>query len=124
MKNTIGAGILILQLILIVTSRFADTKYYCWAPHDDQNVLEIDVVIDNQTLSRKAINQRYRLDDAYYWTGEEVKLVNIEARYVGNIKDKIRQYESTYGKKQKAEVKLTYWKNGGEAQYWTWPEAR
>ncbi len=123
MKNAIGISILIIQLLFIATSRLGDTKYYCWAPHDDQNIYTISVIIDNKTLTREETNERYKLDYTYYWTGEKLKWMNIESRYMGNVIDKVRQYESTYGKHEGAKVKITYRKNGGNAQHWTWPEA-
>lgn len=122
MKNVIGGSLILLQLFLIVNARFIPAKYFCWAPHDEQNVYELAVTINKKVLTQEEINKRYHLEAGYYWVDSAYQKVNIEARSIENVKDLVAQYESTYGKLDQADVKLTYWRNGGNAQHWRWPK--
>ena len=95
---------------MIGYARFVPSRYFCWAPMDSQNLYEIEVVIDGQSLSDDAITARYR---------QPAKGGNWQA--IQHVIDKTRQYEQTYGRNDGAEVVIRYTVNGGVEESWTWP---
>lgn len=106
----VGVAFLLLQLALVVRARFVDERFFCWAPFDEATRFETQVVIGGRTLSREETNRRYRHGSAGW-----------ENHSVHNVLRMIRQYESTYGRSDQAQVTVTYSINGHPSRIWTWP---
>ena len=120
MKLFFGGSLLIAQLALIIYARFDVAKYYCWAPHDQQCVFHLSVIIDEQPLLNEQINKRYHFNTWRYWDDGAYEWVNLESRSIKNVESIIRQYEKTYGKDDHAKVTLSYRVNGGQEETWQW----
>ena len=120
MRLLIGGLLIFLQLFLIVYARFSTIRYYCWAPHDEQVVYNVSVIINQKPLSHEQVNERYKLRTWRYWKDDAYSWVNLESRSVENVKSIIRQYEQTYGKNDNASVTLNYSINGGTEKTWSW----
>ena len=62
LKNIIGVGLLVFQVIMIVYARFVPARYYCRAPRDSINEYKLDVFLNGQNLNPEDIKKRYRID--------------------------------------------------------------
>lgn len=100
-----------LQIIGIVVTKFSDVKYFCWAPYDEISRYKISVMLEGDKLDSREIQHRYR-----------TSAKGRENRSISNLISVIRQYETTYGSKQNAIVKLSYLTNGHEERVWIWPD--
>ncbi len=103
----IGLIFLGLQMISIVYTRFIPERFFCWAPYDQHSSYKIEVTIDDKSLTRQEVRKRYR----YYAEGWE-------QRSIYNIINLVRQYETTYGKEDNAEVRISYTINGYREGVW------
>lgn len=97
------------QIGSIIISRFSESKYFCWVPYDEISHYSISVTVNGKLLSADEIENRYRR-----------KPNDRENRDIHNLISILSQYESTYGKEDKARVVLTYSTNGHEAKAWIW----
>lgn len=111
MRTVIAVILLAAQFGFVIAARFNDARYYCWAPHDAQNEYHVRVWVDGTELDPIAVEERYRLT-----TG------GVDPRAIAHVIYSIRQYETTYGKGDGAQVLLEYTTNGGPLQRWIWPE--
>lgn len=100
-----------LQIVGIGIGRFTEYKYFCWVPYDQISTYRIEVKIGNYIYSKKEITGRYKIENP-----------GRENRSIGNIKSIIKQYETTYGYHDRANVNLIYNTNGNGEQTWVWPE--
>jgi len=107
LKNIIGVGLLVFQVIMIVYARFVPARYYCWAPRDSINEYKLDVFLNGQNLNPEDIKKRYRI-------GQK----GMDARSIQHVKDIVSQYEGTYGQHDQARILMTYTTNGGDPQQW------
>ena len=110
MKLLVGVALLGFQLFMIGYARFVPSRYFCWAPMDSQNLYEIEVVIGGRELGDDEVLARYR---------QPAKGGNWQA--IQHVIDNVQQYEETYGRRDQAEVSITYTVNGGAEKRWTWP---
>lgn len=106
-----GGAFLVLQLALILYARFIPERFFCWGPYDEHSFYEVGVTVGGVPLAPGEIADRYRYP-ARGW----------EPRSVYNVISQIRQYETTYGRDEAAEVVLDYSINGHEPEVWRWPE--
>jgi hypothetical protein len=102
--------ILALQACMVIRARFVESRYFCWSPHSTQVRFDLDVTVNGRKLSRTEAAQRYRLWDSEW-----------EAHAPQNLIDTIESFESTYGKREQAEVFLRYQVNGSAESVWHWP---
>lgn len=109
-NQLIGISFLAAQVIMIGYARFVAERYFCWAPYDEQTLLDVEVKINGLSLAKHEIGSRYRYR-ASGW----------ESRTVHNIFDLIETYETTYGKEDHAEVTVTYETNGHTPKTWHFP---
>jgi len=109
--HLVGISFLVVQLALILYSRFVPERFFCWAPYDEHSRYEVGVTIDGVPLGQEEVAKRYRYP-ARGW----------EPRAMANIISQIRQYETTYGRDEAATVVLNYQINGHEWEAWQWPE--
>ena len=111
MKNRIAyftaLMFLVVQIVLIVYSRFVPERFFCWSPYDEHNSFEVYVTIGDKELSFDEVKERY-----------QYKSNGWEARTIHNIFSIIKQYENSYGKADKASVRVVYTKNGHDEQIW------
>lgn len=104
----IGILFLTLQIVSVIYARFIPERFFCWAPYDNHTRFEVFVEIDGQVLSSVEAEERY-----------QYKMKGWEQRSIHNIFSLIEQYESTYGEKVNAEVKVLYSTNGHAQKEWT-----
>ncbi len=103
----IGYIFLSFQLLSIIYARSIPERFFCWAPYDEHTYYEMFVEIDGKELTKKEIGNRY----GYFSNGWEVREIN-------NVFSIIKQYETTYGKNDKAIVKVKYSINGRDEKIW------
>jgi hypothetical protein len=108
-----GVVFLLLQLGLVLRARWVDERFFCWAPFDEASRYTTEVELAVRTLKTESVDRRYR-----YWSA------GWENRSVHNFVSMVRQYESTYGRGDRARVRVTYSFNGHSNQVWHWPESR
>ncbi len=106
-RGFIGAVFLVLQLGAIAYARFIPERFFCWGPYDEHTKFEVTVVIDGDTLSPEATEDRYKY-----------KMRGWEQRSIHNIISLISQYERSYGINDNAQVMMRYSKNGHHEQEW------
>ena len=111
LRTAVGAGVILFQVVMIVRARFDDARYFCWAPHDVMWTFELEVTIDGRVLDTRELRQRYRM-----------RRGGFQEHSIVHAMREISQYESTWGKNDHAQVRMTYRKNDGPEQVWVWPE--
>ena len=92
-------------------ARFTDVRFFCWAPYDQHSRYRIEVVIDGRTLDVEDVQDRYRYR-ADAW----------EPRNIANVFSIVRQFETTYGRSDSANVRVAYQTNGRPEATWEWPQ--
>jgi hypothetical protein len=103
----IGILFLLLQLGSVVYARFIPEKFFCWAPYDEHTYYKIKVSLNGEELSTKEVKLRYNyLSDGW------------EPRSIDNVFSLVQQYETTYGKAEKANVEILYNTNGNGWNIW------
>lgn len=110
MKVRFSIGILFLSLQLgsILYARFVPERFFCWAPYDSHTAFQTFVSIHGKILSDKEAETRYGY-----------KMSGWEQRSIDNIFSIIKQYETTYGLKDNAEITVKYATNGHPEIEWT-----
>jgi hypothetical protein len=112
MRLGIAVTFLIAQLISIIYAQVVGTeRYFCWAPNDYMVSYQLQVKINGRVLGREETRLRYRLPS--YRTYQNI---------VTHMENIIRQYETTYGRNDHAEIVLKYSNNGGPHKEWRWPQ--
>lgn len=106
-----GVAFLLAQVAGIAWARFVPERFFCWAPYDEHSRFEVRVAIDGRPLSPDEVSARYRYP-ARAW----------EPRSIHNIISQVRQFETTYGRDDGAEVVIEYVTNGRPKETWTWPQ--
>ena len=103
---------LLLQCVSIIYARlWVRERYFYWAPNDYIVSYQLLVQINNRTLDRDAARVCYRLP-----------LSHVYQNMVTHMEHIIRQYETTYGRKDHAAVLLKYSTNGEPEEEWRWPQ--
>lgn len=107
-----GCGIVLLlaQLGLIAYSRTVSERFFCWAPYDQHSHYEVRVTAGGKELTPREISRRYRYKSGGW-----------EQRSIHNLFSIIRQYETTYGRADGAEIVVRYSTNGRPEEEWRWP---
>ncbi len=103
----IGILFLVLQIASVIYARFIPERFFCWGPYDNHTKFEVFVEIDGKLLSSDEAEKRYRY-----------KMVGWEQRSIHNIFSLISQFETTYGSKENANVKVLYSTNGHPQKEW------
>lgn len=99
------------QVMGIVSARFLQTRYLCWAPYDQITFYRIEAEMGGRSLTPSAIGARYRLPAA-----------GRENRSIHHVLRAIAQFESTYGGGDSVRARVVYRVNGGFEQTWTAPD--
>ena len=110
-RTGIGVALLVFQLGAIVYARFADSRYFCWAPYDAQNEYTIEASLGGKPLTADQIRARYRRGPK-----------GVDNRSIQHVKDILLGVETLYHPDDPAEVTLRYSINGHEEQVWQWPK--
>jgi hypothetical protein len=110
MTRLAGITLLLLQIVSVVHARYVSSRWLAWAPNDYASGYRLQVHVGGRDLSGDEIWSRYHMASE-----------GVYENPVQNLKDMVSQRERTYGRKDKAEVVLTYRPNGGPAQEWQWP---
>jgi hypothetical protein len=110
-KKVIAVLLLSWQVGMIVYARFDDARYFCWAPHDVIWTFRIETVVGGRTLDTLESARRYRY-----------RRPSMDEHAVEHLFRAIRQYETTYGKDDRAQVTVRYRRNEGPVQEWRYPE--
>lgn len=102
---------LAVQLFSIGYARFTPERFFCWAPYDQHTYYTVTVHVDGRMLSSEEVQRRYRYRSQAW-----------EPRRIDNVFSIIRQYETTYGRADSAEVIVRYSTNGESERTWRWPQ--
>lgn len=108
MRKIIVFSFFLVQVVGIVCSRFLEERYFCWAPFDQISYYEIKAEINGVLFSTQEITERYNIQG----NGRE-------NRSIHNVFSIIKQYEKSYGKEEKAVVKVLYRTNGKAQEEWS-----
>jgi hypothetical protein len=111
LKIGIALALLFFQVGAVIYSRFHLTKYFSSAPNDAITKFRVHVSAEGKELTQTDIQNRYRFFK-YGW----------DDRSPAHIFDIITQYETTYGKEEKANVVVNYTVNGKEQRPWHYPQ--
>lgn len=104
-----GATLLALQCGAIVRARFAEDRYFCWAPFDQQTKYVISATVGDKPLTGSEIRRRYRRPAEGY-----------DNRSATHLFDIISRAERKQG--QSANVVVRYAVNGHEEREWRYPK--
>ncbi len=110
LRTATAVALFAFQLAGIAYARFAPTRYVAWAPYDRITFYELDVRIDDRSLSPGEIRRRYRIPAA-----------GRDNRSQAHVMAIVRQYEQTYGAGDGARVRMRYRVNGAPPEVWRWP---
>ena len=99
-----------LQCAGVVYARFVPTRYLCWAPYDQISFYVIEAERDGRRLTPGEIGARYRMPAD-----------GRENRAIYHVLNTVAQYESTYGRADRLNVRVRYRTNGRPEQTWTPP---
>lgn len=114
MKNgrfAIGVLLLALQVGAIVRARFANDRYFCWAPFDQQTKYAIGLAIGDEGLTEPQIQRRYRRPAE-----------GVDNRSAQHLFDIITRAEKKFEKWGRSRVYVRYSINGHEEREWRYPE--
>lgn len=120
-RLVLASLILGLQVAAIAAAPFLPRlRYLAWAPFHEPATYRISVRIEDRELSQNQITRRYGLPGIHRKPGspEDWQLNDIR-----NVLDLIQAYESTTGRRDRAEVRVEYRRNGGKPEVWRWPPA-
>ena len=104
-RTLLGAALLILQGGAIVRARFADDRYFCWAPFDQQTRYSIAATVNGRPLTPAEIRVRYRRG-----------ATGVDNRSQHHLFDLLTRAEAQAP--EKAAVTVRYTVNGGPEQEW------
>ena len=124
----IVAAVLLVQTGLNIWQQTTGTRYFAWAPNDYLVTFDLRVSEHGRSLTVPEIAKRYRLDMADRLSEEAKKKIGLASveHYVfedapQELKDRIRRYEQTKGKRDAARVELIYQFDAGKETTWLWP---
>ena len=114
----LGIALLSLELCGVVRARFADDRYFCWAPFHEQAHYTLQVEVAGRALSPEEIARRYGLPPVHREAGG----ARWELNSMVHVIDWVRRYEASYGRQDGARVLLSSSSGPGRADEWRWPE--
>ena len=106
-----GITLLLVQVVLILYSRWTPARYFCWAPFDMQTDYVLEVRVNGRKLSAAEVRQRYRRPAK-----------GTDNRSVQNLIDIVEGYEQRYAGANKASIVMRYRINGKEEHEWVYPQ--
>lgn len=101
-----------MQLLGIVRSRFADDRYFAWAPLHEVTVFEAYVTDASGRLDREAVATRYALPDSSFTADGRFRELNA----IGPLLRRIERIECA--RRPRASVRLALETNG-RPRSWT-----
>ncbi|HEU0122879.1 MAG TPA: hypothetical protein VFQ91_20270 [Bryobacteraceae bacterium] len=110
-RFAVGALLLAMQAGAIVRARFANDRYFCWAPFDQQTKYSIGVSIGDEALGPQQIRQRYRRPAE-----------GVDNRSAEHLFDIITRAEQKFEQWGRSRVVVRYRINGHEEREWRYPQ--
>jgi hypothetical protein len=101
------AGLFGVQLAAVAYARYVPTRYLCWAPYDQISFYTIEADRGGRRLTSAEIGARYRMPAE-----------GRENRSIHHVLNAITQFESTYGRTDRIDVRVRYRTNGHPEQTW------
>ncbi len=115
------ALVLGVQIAAIAAAPFLPgLRFLAWAPFHEPASCRIQVVIDGRELAEELVARRYGLPRIHRRSRspDDWQLNDIR-----NVLDVIEAYESAAGRRDRAEVRVEFRRNGGKSEVWRWPAA-
>lgn len=110
-RYALGLTLLLLQAGAIVRARFANDRYFCWAPFDQQTKYSIGVTIGDEGLAYQQISKRYRRPAE-----------GVDNRSAQHLFDIITRAEKKFEPAGRSRVFVRYSVNGHPEQEWRYPQ--
>ncbi|MBI2688568.1 MAG: hypothetical protein HYX27_19880 [Acidobacteria bacterium] len=110
-RFVLGVILLALQAGAIIRARFADDRYFCWAPFDQQTAYRIETTIGDAPLTPEQIQRRYRRPAR-----------GVDNRSAHHLFDIIARAEQSFGEPGRGRVVVRYRVNGHEEREWRYPQ--
>ena len=110
-RYALGLTLLLLQGGAIVRARFANDRYFCWAPFDQQTKYSIGVSIGDEGLADEQIRMRYRRPAE-----------GVDNRSAQHLFDIITRAEQKFEPAGRSRVLVRYSVNGHAEQEWRYPQ--
>ena len=110
-RYALGLTLLLLQGGAIVRARFANDRYFCWAPFDQQTKYSIGVSIGDEGLADEQIRKRYRRPAE-----------GVDNRSAQHLFDVITRAEQKFEPAGRSRVLVRYSVNGHAEQEWRYPQ--
>lgn len=110
-RYALGLTLLLLQGGAIVRARFANDRYFCWAPFDQQTKYSIGVSIGDEGLADAQIRKRYRRPAE-----------GVDNRSAQHLFDIITRAEQKFEPAGRSRVLVRYSVNGHAEQEWRYPQ--
>lgn len=113
--------IIAVQLLAIGGAVFSPSfRYLAWAPFHEPATYRIWVTVDGQELSDDVVSRRYGFPRIHHKSGspEDWQLNDIR-----NVLDVVEAYESSVGRRDRAEVRIEIHRSERSPEVWRWPAA-
>jgi hypothetical protein len=110
-----------IQLAAIAAAPFVPgLRFLAWAPFHEPATCRIQVRIDGRELQDDLVARRYGLPRIHRRSGSPV---DWQLNDIRNVLEAIEAFESTAGRRDRAEVRVDFRRNGGKPEVWRWPPA-
>jgi len=99
---------------------FPALRFLAWAPFHEPAACQIQVLIEGHELNDELVARRYGLPQIHRKPGsaEDWQLNDIR-----NLIEVVEAYESTTGRRDRAQVQIEFRRNRGTPEVWRWPPA-
>ena len=120
-RRIVGGLILGIQVgAIALTPIVPSLRYFAWTPFHEPATCRIQVLIDGRELQDDLVTRRYGLPRVHRKPGspDDWQLNDIR-----NVLEVVEAYESTPGRRDRAEVRVEFRRNRGNPEVWRWPPA-
>lgn len=105
----------------IMAASFVPTlRFLAWAPFHEPATCRIRVRIDGRELDDDLVARRYGLPRVHPVSGS---LEDWQLNDIRNLMGVVEAYETTTGRRDRAEVRIEFRRNRGDSEVWRWPPA-
>ena len=111
MRTVIPILLFLFQIGAIIYTRFAPTRYFCWAPFDTQTDYVAIAVVNGHQLNAAEFRQRYRRPKRGF--------DNRSPQHVIDMLQQVEEKRAAFG--DHATISMKYRVNGKELREWQWP---
>ncbi len=109
-RLALACALLALELAGVVRARFVDTRWFCWAPHNQITEYVIEARVGEKALTEGEILTRYRLPAR-----------GLDDRCAFNVLEIVRLAEERYHRTDPARVTVIFRVNGHPPVEWRYP---